>query len=128
MLNISTQANLSAVYEANPASQAQRQQQHASAEQSAALIQSLQAPIQSREGFLEEAQRLTLLARMGVDIDTLNDIEGKIEQLESIETRNKEQQSELESLLEQRKQLFRDAMERKNGENLPAGSIMSFHV
>lgn len=110
------------------ASQAQRQQQATDSQESAATIRELQAPSYSREGFLEEAERLTLLARLGVDIDALNEVESKIEDLEAIDERDEAQQAELESLLEQREQLFRDAMQRQNGESLPPGSMLSISV
>lgn len=110
------------------AAQIQRQQQAADAQESAVTIQALQTPKYSREGFLEEAERLTLLARMGVDIETLNEVEDKIEDLEALDERDETQQAELESLLEQREQIFRDAMQRQNGESLPPGSMLSITV
>lgn len=89
-------------------------------------VQELRNPSQSAdETFLEEAERLTLLARMGVDLETLERIEEEIEGLESLDTLSEEQQEELTSLLEQRAELFREANERENGEQLPPGSMLS---
>lgn len=128
MLNVTAHSSIASMTEPTQAAQSQRQQQAEDAQQSAALIQSLQNPGYSREGFLEEAERLTILARMGVDIDTLNEIESEIDRLEGLDERSESEQSELESLLDQREQLFRDAMKRQNGEALPPGSLVSFSV
>ncbi|WP_126803512.1 hypothetical protein [Aliidiomarina minuta] len=92
-------------------------------------VQELRNPNRTAgETFLEEAERLTLLARMGVDLETLERIEEEIEDLESLETLNDEQQEELASLLEQRAELFREASERQNGEQLPPGSMLSIRA
>lgn len=125
MFDVSNPTKLAAPTEA---AQIQLQQQAADARESAATIQALQTPKYSREGFLEEAERLTLLARMGVDIDTLDEVESKIEELEALNERDETQQAELESLIEQREQIFRDAMQRQNGESLPPGSMLSISV
>lgn len=77
---------------------------------------------------MEEAQRLILLARMGVDLDTLERVESEIENLESLDDRTEEEQAKLEALYEERKELFRQAVERQNGESLPPGSMLSMSV
>lgn len=128
MFDITNNLNPTAAKQPTQASQIQRQQQAADVDTAKAVINDLQAPGSYREGFLEEAERLTLLARMGVDIDKLNEIEDKIENLEAIDDRDDTQQAELESLLEERKELFREAMERQNGKSLPPGSMLSISV
>lgn len=86
------------------------------------------APAYSKETFMEAAQRLTLLARLGVDVDTLNKIESEIEDLEALDSLTEEQQTKLDSLYEQRDDLFKQAMERQSGKSLPPGSMLSFSV
>lgn len=128
MFDFTNNLNPTAATQPTQASQIQRQQQAADVDTAKAVLNDLQAPGSYREGFLEEAERLTLLARMGVDIDKLNEIEDKIEDLEAIDDRDDTQQAELESLLEERKELFREAMERQNGKSLPPGSMLSISV
>lgn len=82
----------------------------------------------SKETFLEEAERLLLLRHLGVDIETLNEVEQEIDDLENIAERNDEEQTRLEYLLDKRAELFREAMERRNGEILPPGSMVSLSV
>jgi shikimate kinase len=77
------------------------------------------------DNFLEEAERLTLLAKMGVDLETLEKIEERIEKMESKAELSDSERDELESLLDQRAELFREANERQNGEQLPPGSMLS---
>lgn len=75
--------------------------------------------------FLDEAERLTLLARMGVDLEALEQIEEEIEKIEGKADPDDSDQKELENLMEQRAELFREANERENGEQLPPGSMLS---
>lgn len=89
------------------------------------LIQQLRNPETPPSTFLEEATRLTLLARLGVDMETLERLEEEIEKLENIDERTDKQQQKLKSLLEQREALIKEAMERQNGKSLPTGSMIS---
>lgn len=71
------------------------------------------APEQDRESLIDQAYRSILLNRMGVDTEKLEEIEQKIEELESKENLNKEEKDKLESLMAARDQLFEDAMRRQ---------------
>lgn len=93
-----------------------------------ASLRNPSSPFGPKETFLEEAERLLILRRLGVDIEKLNEIEQEISELESIGELSKEQQDRLESLHNQREELFRAAMERRNGESLPPGSMLSVSV
>lgn len=77
------------------------------------------APEQDRESLIDNAYRSILLNRMGVDTGHLEEIEQKIEELESKSSLTKEEKDELNSLMEARDQLFEDAMRRqaKEGNN-----------
>lgn len=75
--------------------------------------------------FLEEAERLTLLAKMGVDLETLEQVEEKIEKMEDKAELSDSERDELESLMDERAELFQEASERQNGEQLPPGSMLS---
>jgi len=66
-----------------------------------------------KESFIDKAYRSMLLNRMGVDTEQLEEIEKKIEELESKENLNKEEKDKLESLMAARDQLFEDAMRRQ---------------
>lgn len=94
-------------------------------QQQDALLQQLRTPETPQSTFLEDATRLTLLARLGVDMETLERLEEEIEELENIDERTDEQQQKLENLLEQREALIKEAMERQNGKSLPTGSMIS---
>ncbi|RUO30624.1 hypothetical protein CWE12_05075 [Aliidiomarina sedimenti] len=127
MLNVTSSAAVTYNTDTS-AQQQQREQQSVDQQRSDDLIRALQGNSFERQGFLEEAQRLTLLNRMGVDIDALNEVESRIEDLESVEERTQLDAEKLESLYEQRKELFRQANERANGESLPPGSMLSLTV
>ncbi|MRJ45805.1 hypothetical protein KF946_12195 [Idiomarina loihiensis] len=71
------------------------------------------APEQDRESLIDNAYRSILLNRMGVDTGHLEEIEQKIEELESKSSLTKEEKDELNSLMEARDQLFEDAMRRQ---------------
>jgi hypothetical protein len=70
-------------------------------------------PGEDRESLIDQAYRSILLNRMGVDTEQLEEIEQKIEELESKENLNKEEKDKLESLMAARDQLFEDAMRRQ---------------
>lgn len=70
-------------------------------------------PGEDRESLIDQAYRSILLNRMGVDTEKLEEIEQKIEELESKENLNKEEKDKLESLMAARDQLFEDAMRRQ---------------
>ncbi|MCK7459864.1 hypothetical protein [Idiomarina aminovorans] len=71
------------------------------------------APGEDRESLIDQAYRSILLNRMGVDTEQLEEIEKKIEELESKENLNREEKDKLESLMAARDQLFEDAMRRQ---------------
>lgn len=68
---------------------------------------------EEKETLIDKAYRSMLLNRMGVDTEKLEEIEQKIEELESKENLNKEEKDKLESLMSARDQLFEDAMRRQ---------------
>lgn len=68
---------------------------------------------EEKETLIDKAYRSILLNRMGVDTEKLEEIEQKIEELESKENLNKEEKDKLESLMAARDQLFEDAMRRQ---------------
>lgn len=93
------------------------------------------APEQDRESLIDNAYRSILLNRMGVDTGHLEEIEQKIEELESKSSLTKEEKDELNSLMEARDQLFEDAMRRQaeegnNGKqsNIPISITENFNA
>ena len=70
------------------------------------------APGEDRESLIDKAYRSMLLNRMGVDAGKLEEIEQKIEELESKNKLSKDEKEELNSLMQARDQLFEDAMRR----------------
>ena len=93
------------------------------------------APEQDRESLIDNAYRSILLNRMGVDTGHLEEIEQKIEELESKSSLTKEEKDELNSLMEARDQLFEDAMRRQaeegnNGKqsNIPVAITENFNA
>ncbi|WP_224798423.1 hypothetical protein [Idiomarina abyssalis] len=90
---------------------------------------------EDKESFIDKAYRSILLNRMGVDTRHLDEIEQKIEELESKSSLTKEQKDELNSLMEARDQLFEDAMRRQaeegnNGKqsNIPISITENFNA
>ncbi|WP_417438830.1 hypothetical protein [Idiomarina sp.] len=90
---------------------------------------------QDRESLIDNAYRSILLNRMGVDTGHLEEIEQKIEELESKSSLTKEEKDELNSLMEARDQLFEDAMRRQaeegnNGKqsNIPISITENFNA
>ena len=93
------------------------------------------APEQDRESLIDNAYRSILLNRMGVDTGHLEEIEQKIEELESKSSLTKEEKDELNSLMEARDQLFEDAMRRQAEEgnnssqsNIPIAITENFNA
>lgn len=93
------------------------------------------APEQDRESLIDNAYRSILLNRMGVDTGHLEEIEQKIEELESKSSLTKEEKDELNSLVEARDQLFEDAMRRQAEEgnnssqsNIPIAITENFNA
>ncbi|MGM7319036.1 hypothetical protein [Idiomarina sp. ST10R2A5] len=93
------------------------------------------APEQDRGSLIDNAYRSILLNRMGVDTGHLEEIEQKIEELESKSSLTKEEKDELNSLMEARDQLFEDAMRRQAEEgnnssqsNIPIAITENFNA
>ena len=88
------------------------------------------APEQDRESLIDNAYRSILLNRMGVDTGHLEEIEQKIEELESKSSLTKEEKDELNSLMEARDQLFEDAIQLFEAGviNREQRSAMSFQI
>ncbi|WP_322406546.1 hypothetical protein U0358_12975 [Idiomarina sp. PL1-037] len=68
---------------------------------------------EEKETLIEKAYRSMLLNRMGVDTERLEEIEKKIEELESQDDLSKDDKDKLESLMSARDQLFEEAMRRQ---------------
>ncbi|MAC32192.1 MULTISPECIES: hypothetical protein [Idiomarina] len=90
---------------------------------------------EDKESFIDKAYRSILLNRMGVDTGHLDEIEQKIEELESKSSLTKEEKDELNSLMEARDQLFEDAMRRQAEEgnnssqsNIPIAITENFNA
>lgn len=65
------------------------------------------------ETFIDKAYRSLVLNRMGVDTEQLEEIEQKIEEMESKSSLTKDEKDKLESLIKARDQLFEEAMRRQ---------------
>ena len=93
-------------------SQAGSSQQTRQAEQPPAP-EAKQATPDNDETFIDKAYRSLVLNRMGVDTEQLEEIEQKIEELESKSSLTKDEKDKLESLMKARDQLFEEAMRRQ---------------
>ena len=104
-MNVSTLLNTAT-------SQAGSSQQSRQAEQPPAP-EAKQATPDNDETFIDKAYRSLVLNRMGVDTEQLEEIEQKIEELESKSSLTKDEKDKLESLIKARDQLFEEAMRRQ---------------
>lgn len=104
-MNVSTLLNTAA-------NQASSSQQNRQAEPPPAA-KSKQATPGNDETFIDKAYRSLVLNRMGVDTEQLEEIEQKIEELESKSSLTKDEKDKLESLIKARDQLFEEAMRRQ---------------
>lgn len=104
-MNVSTLLNTAT-------SQAGSSQQSRQTEQPPAP-EAKQAAPGNDETFIDKAYRSLVLNRMGVDTEQLEEIEQKIEELESKSSLTKDEKDKLESLIKARDHLFEEAMRRQ---------------
>ncbi|EKE85419.1 hypothetical protein [Idiomarina xiamenensis] len=79
---------------------------------------------QQESSFQQQVNRQLLLNRLGVDAEKLEELEKRIDELENKGQLSDKEREQLDNLYAAKEQLFEEAARRRNGDELPPGSLI----